>query len=390
MIRAMKIRLLLVFLLVGLTIAADAQQRKPARQKLTPQEQERQEKIERMVMATEQVMFIDSVVINKDDILRTLLLSYEAGSIRKTADLLRNYSAVDSYGYLNSMGNRRYFSMHETDSTSNLFSSYFEGGHWTKPAMMLGINTEMQFTEINNPFMMGDGQTLYFSAKGEGCLGGYDIFMTTYDRESKRFLHPINIGMPFNSEANDYLYAIDEYNNLGWFVTDRRQPEGKVCVYIFVPNKARKTYDTDRYTPEELLAFSRIDAIRQTWTDNNVLLSARKRLQKRRSEQQMPLTDGGSHFAITDDIIYHQASQFRCPENKARYNQLQDLRSYQLQLSLSLDKNRNYYDKATKKERNQLRKEIQNEEHQLEVVSRRISELEKTIRNSEIIFLTNK
>jgi len=307
MIRAMKIRLLLVFLLVGLTIAADAQQRKPARQKLTPQEQERQEKIERMVMATEQVMFIDSVVINKDDILRTLLLSYEAGSIRKTADLLRNYSAVDSYGYLNSMGNRRYFSMHETDSTSNLFSSYFEGGHWTKPAMMLGINAEMQFTEINNPFMMGDGQTLYFSAKGEGCLGGYDIFMTTYDRESKRFLHPINIGMPFNSEANDYLYAIDEYNNLGWFVTDRRQPEGKVCVYIFVPNKARKTYDTDRYSPEELLAFSRIDAIRQTWTDNNVLLSARKRLQKRRSEQQMPLTDGGSHFAITDDIIYHQA-----------------------------------------------------------------------------------
>ena len=262
-----------------------------------------------------------------------------------------------------------------------IFNSYF-----TEVVLVSGL-MRLNESENDSPALR---VSFLFMPKGEGCLGGYDIFMTTYDRESKRFLHPINIGMPFNSEANDYLYAIDEYNNLGWFVTDRRQPEGKVCVYIFVPNKARKTYDTDRYTPEELLAFSRIDAIRQTWTDNNVLLSARKRLQKRRSEQQMPLTDGGSHFAVTDDIIYHQASQFRCPENKARYNQLQDLRSYQLQLSLSLDKNRNYYDKATKKERNQLRKEIQNEEHQLEVVSRRISELEKTIRNSEIIFLTNK
>ena len=390
MIKAMKIRLLLVFLLVGLVIAADAQQRKPARQKLTPQEQEHLEKIERMVMATEQVMFIDSVVVNKDDILRTLLLSREAGSIRKTADLQRNYDGSDSYGYLNSMGIRKYFSMHQTDSTSTLFSSFYEDGHWTKPAEMSGINAELQFTNINYPFMMGDGQTLYFSAQGEGCLGGYDIFMTTFDREHKRFLHPINIGMPFNSEANDYLYAIDEYNNLGWFVTDRRQPEGKVCVYIFVPNKLRKTYDTDSYTPEELLSFARIDAIRQTWTDNSLLLSARKRLHKRRNEQQAPSTDSDSFFAVTDDIVYRQASQFRCPENAARYQQLQDLLSYQLQLSLTLDKKRNYYDMATSKERSQLYKEIQNEEHQLEVVSHRISELEKTIRNSEIIFLTNK
>ena len=199
-----------MFLLLWLTIPVDAQRQKAMLPKQTPQEQEHQAKIERMVMSTERVMFVDSFVVDKEDMLRAFLLSHEAGSIRKTADMLKNYRPSDSYGYLNSMGNRRFFSMHETDSTSLLFSSDYDEGQWTAPEQMLGINAELQYTNVNYPFMMGDGQTLYFAAEGEGSIGGYDIFMTTYDREIGRYLHPINIGMPFNSEANDFLYAIDE------------------------------------------------------------------------------------------------------------------------------------------------------------------------------------
>lgn len=29
--------------------------------------------------------------------------------------------------------------------------------------------------------------------------------------------------MPFNSPANDYMYAEDDINNIGWFVADRNQ-----------------------------------------------------------------------------------------------------------------------------------------------------------------------
>ncbi|MFR3186749.1 MAG: hypothetical protein ACLTOV_01045 [Phocaeicola sp.] len=43
------------------------------------------------------------------------------------------------------------------------------------------------------------------------------------------------MGMPFNSPYNDYMYALDDFNNLGWFATDRFQPEGKVCIYVFAP-----------------------------------------------------------------------------------------------------------------------------------------------------------
>lgn len=384
----MKIRIFLVLLLVALTIPMDAQRRKPAQPKLTPEELAQQEKMNRMVMATEQVLFIDSFVVNKDDFLRTYHLNTEAGSICRTSDLLRNYRAADSYAYLNSIGNKRYFSMHETDSTSMLFCSENDHGEWTVPTLLPGINAEQQFRHLNYPFMMGDGLTLYFAAEGGDCVGGYDIFMTTFHRETGSYLHPINIGMPFNSEANDYMYAIDEYNNLGWFVTDRRQPEGKVCVYVFVPNSTRKTYDADSYTQEQLLAFSQIASINDTWSDAECLQEACQRLKN--STLQPATGDNAMYFVINDDIVYRNTTDFHGAGNASRYQQLQQLHRRQQQLNLSLEKARNYYDKATAKERRLLSKEILADEQQQGTLEVQIHELEKTIRNTEILFLTKK
>ena len=384
----MKIRIFLVLLLLWLTIPTDAQKTKPAPQKQTPEELALQEKMERMVMATEQVMFVDSFVVDKDDFLRTYHLSTEAGSVCHTSDILRKYRFSDSYGYLNDIGNKRFFSMHDTDSTSMLFGSEFENGQWTTPAPLQGVNAERKFHRLNYPFMMGDGQTLYFAAEGEGCVGGYDIFMTTYKRETGRYLHPINIGMPFNSEANDYMFVIDEYNSLGWFVTDRRQPEGKVCVYVFVPNDSRKTYDADSYTPEQLLAFAQIASISNTWSDESRLQDARQRLY---NSSRHPTAGGNTmYFVINDDMAYRSMTDFRCADNASRYQQLQQLQSRQQELSLALEKARNYFDKATARERRLLSQEILADEQQQSSLDVQIRELEKTIRNSEIIFLTNK
>ena len=106
--------------------------------------------------------------------------------------------------------------------------------------------------------------TLYYGAKGPESIGGYDIFVTRYDMDERKFLYPENIGMPFNSLANDYLYAIDEINNIGWFVSDRHQPEGKVCIYIFIPNTTRKTYDFNNIDQEKLTRLARISSIKET------------------------------------------------------------------------------------------------------------------------------
>ena len=212
--------------------------------------------------------------------------------------------------------------------------------------------------------------------------------MTTYKRETGRYLHPINIGMPFNSEANDYMFVIDEYNSLGWFVTDRRQPEGKVCVYVFVPNDSRKTYDADSYTPEQLLAFAQIASISNTWSDESRLQDARQRLY---NSSRRPTAGGNTmYFVINDDMAYRSMTDFRCADNASRYQQLQQLQSRQQELSLALEKARNYFDKATARERRLLSQEILADEQQQSSLDVQIRELEKTIRNSEIIFLTHK
>ncbi len=49
--------------------------------------------------------------------------------------------------------------------------------------------------------------------------------------------------MPFDSPYNHYMHVIDQYNNLGWFASDRFQPEGKICIYVFIPNSSKQTYN---------------------------------------------------------------------------------------------------------------------------------------------------
>ena len=98
------------------------------------------------------------------------------------------------------------------------------------------------------PFVAQDGVTVYFGADGPQSLGGLDIFMTRCDPETGEFLRPLNMGMPFNSPANDFLLAIDERNGEGWWVTDRdmSQMPDSVMVYRYkLPGETRVNHPAD-------------------------------------------------------------------------------------------------------------------------------------------------
>lgn len=104
----------------------------------------------------------------------------------------------------------------------------------------------------NYPYVLTDGATIYYAADGENSIGGYDIFVTRYNTNTNTYLTPENVGMPFNSPYNDYMFAIDEFNNLGWFASDRYQPEGKVCIYVFIPNSSKRCITTKLWTRKKL------------------------------------------------------------------------------------------------------------------------------------------
>ena len=59
---------------------------------------------------------------------------------------------------------------------------------------------------------------------------------------------PENVGMPFNSPYNDYMYVIDEFNDLGWFASDRYQPEGKCASMYSFPTHPSKCTTTKGWT----------------------------------------------------------------------------------------------------------------------------------------------
>lgn len=178
----------------------------------------------RMIKGVENITVIDSFVVDKNDFLKAYKISRESGA-------LYHDPAISGTVYQTEMGNKVLYGNQSTDGKMQLYSRIRLLDGWSEPEPLTSLNEQ---GNVNYPFLMSDGITLYYASDGEGSLGGYDIFVTRYDSENSNYLRPDNIGMPFNSPANDYMYAIDEFNNIGWFASDRYQPDNKVCIYVFV------------------------------------------------------------------------------------------------------------------------------------------------------------
>lgn len=56
------------------------------------------------------------------------------------------------------------------------------------------------------PVWLADGKTLVFASRGLKGLGGFDLFKTKYDPETKTFSEPENLGYPINTPGNDTHY----------------------------------------------------------------------------------------------------------------------------------------------------------------------------------------
>ncbi len=384
----MKTRCLFISFLMLLTLSATAQKRRAAKPKLTPEQIERQAKLERMTENTQRILFIDSMVIPKKQFLSAYLLSPEVGKVARHQDIFHTQQQPDAFVHVNDLGTRCYLSLAPTDTTMQLYMSDYQDEHWSRPQLLKGINDDNQFQRVNYPFMMGDGQTFYFAAEGGDGLGGYDIYVTRYDAEEGQFLHPVNIGMPFNSEANDYLYIIDEYSNLGWFATDRNQPADTVCVYLFLPPVTRQTYSASGLTLEEITPYARIDRIEDTWTDEAPRQEAMERLHHVVERKQQKPVVREFTFVVNDDITYTRLADFRAPGSNRLFQELQRLRQQYQQQHQALDKARDHYAQANPAERDKLRSEILASEQAQQQLLRQIHETEKTIRNNEILFLT--
>jgi len=352
----------------------------PVKKKPVVEEPQEDPRITAMREATQQILFVDSIVVDKQQFLSQYRLSSESGFLMTYADFFHIDDQPYSICFLNELGNKAWFA-----KSGKLFTTDLLGGkEWNTPTPLEGLDDGI-FSPANYPFMMADGTTFYFASAGSESIGGLDIFITRYDSNTGRFLLPENIGMPFNSEANDYMMAIDEMNNIGYFATDRRQPEGKVCIYTFIPNKTRRIYDTETLEEQTLRLLADIQSIADTWGDGKDRKEALSRLQSLRTFQQVSAKPKQSNeafsFQVDDQTTYHALADFLVLDNRTRYMELQQAENDLRQLSSTLENLRRQY---AKEKSNVHPNEILQAEDEYYNLQRTVRQLVKEIRNTEI------
>lgn len=89
----------------------------------------------------------------------------------------------------------------------------------------LGAKINTAKNEIT-PFFDADAGMLYFSSDGHLTIGGLDILQSSGQLNNWEL--PENLGMPFNSGADDYFYIQNRYGDGGFMVSNRTAGTSKI------------------------------------------------------------------------------------------------------------------------------------------------------------------
>ena len=321
-------------------------------------------------------------MVDKKSFLEAYKLGSQAGTLAVSGDNTNDDDDI-CMEFVNEMGDKKLLSAKDENGNKKLYSSVKLIDSWSKPQRLRGINDDM--TELNFPFLDSDGITLYFAAKGEDSLGGYDIYVTRADSDEYSYFKPDNMGYPFNSEFNDYMFAIDDYNNLGWFASDRYQPEGKVCVYVFIPNDSKNTYNYDAIEPSKMISLAKLDNIALTQSDRNEVIKARQRLAKvtySNPGEKSKKTD--FTFIVNDNRVYTSLKDFRKAEARKLFQEMREKQKDLDVLEKELENLREKYSKANNGVRKSMSPGILDKEKRVDELRTEIGKTEKEIRNIEL------
>ena len=326
-----------------------------------------------MLPNTDKLLVIDSMVVDKESFLKHLDLQNKNGYVG-----IEN----DNAWFINALKNKKIYASGDSLSGRKLILAYYVNSKWEDRRPISELNT--LFSDINFPFLMPDATTLFFSAKGHNSIGGFDIYTTRLDVDNGGFYIPDNYGLPYNSTANDYFLAIDERNNLGWLVSDRYQPEDKVCIYIFVPNKNRVKLAQEGFDNNTIKKLAQLNSIQDTWNFGNKQ-EALRNLERLRSQRNTENKGRESVlFIVNDRIKYTSLSQFKSNKSKQLFAKLEDNKQLVAKQKTELENLRIQYKQANKAKQSSLKQDILFIEKQLMKYQLEQKEFEQKLRELEL------
>lgn len=86
------------------------------------------------------------------------------------------------------------------------------------------------------PFIHADGRTLYYSSKGKGSMGDYDVYRAVMSPLDSLFRQGVNLGYPINTVADDRYFVITADSRRAYYSTARRDGFGGNDIYLVEPN----------------------------------------------------------------------------------------------------------------------------------------------------------
>jgi len=337
---------------------------------------------QRMLERVEDVQVIDSMIVNKNDFLSAYVLSEESGTLTPFCDFFQTGAPSSSTVFMNQKGDKIFYAQETPENGYRLFTQSHLLDHWGDEKA-LTINTD-KIGEDNYPFVLSDGVTLYYGSTGGNSIGGYDLFVTRYNTTSDTYLTPEQLGMPYNSPDNDYMIVFDDVKKLGWFVSDRYQPEDQVCVYLFIPNLNRSRIDGEDIETKRARAM--LNPIAATWKEgenfSNLIQLAHEVIPFGNTQIQKDF-----EFVISNDLVYYTLDEIRNPEARNIYSKVVSINKQIEALKKELDQSRQAFHEGNNSRKDQLRSQIlQNEEKSNNLLSQ-LYDLEKKARNAEIVYL---
>ena len=148
-----------------------------------------------------------------------------------------------------------YYSAKDENGVRSIFMTELQDTVWTVPCKVEELSTASA-NEVF-PMLSPDRKVMYFASDGMYGLGGYDIYRSEWNESEGKWSMPQNMGMPFSSPEDDFLFVDSEDEKYSVFASTRGCPKDSVWLYSIEYEKYPLHSPVD--SPTELLELSRMN-----------------------------------------------------------------------------------------------------------------------------------
>ena len=147
-----------------------------------------------------------------------------------------------------------YYSAADADGIHNIYRTHLQDTVWAVPELI--NETLTSSSDEVFPMLSPDGNSLYFSSKGLYGMGGYDLYVSRWNRETHDWETPVNLGFPYSSPADDFLFMNTPDGKYSLFASNRECAKDSVWLYVLEYDgmPVRKALSD----PEQVKALSRL------------------------------------------------------------------------------------------------------------------------------------